>query len=383
MNQHYDYIIAGMGCAGLSLAVALSDAGLSKDKKILLIDREQKSKNDRTWCFWEKEAGRFEEIIFRKWNAVNFHAADYSECLDLTPYSYKMIKGADFYRYCIKKIEKDSAFEIKYSQILSIKNENGHVVVNTNELQYAAPFVFNSILFKELDIRKKDYHLLQHFKGYFIKSEKEVFNKDLPTLMDFRISQQHGTSFIYTMPFSNHEALVEYTVFSESILKDEIYDLQLDSYLRELAGTDWTIIEKEFGVIPMTNYPFKRREGNILQIGTMGGMTKPSSGYTFTFIQRDTENIISSIKRTGHPFALPKASSRFLWYDSVLLNVLSKGKPAGATVFSCLFKNNKTQDILEFLDNQSSPVKEVGIISTLPQIPFMQAGFQELWKKIF
>ncbi|MFZ9662091.1 MAG: lycopene cyclase family protein, partial [Chitinophagaceae bacterium] len=81
MNNQYDYIIAGTGCAGLSLAVALSDAGLTRGKKILLIDREQKIKHDRTWCFWEKEDGRFDEIVFRKWNAVNFHGLDYSECL--------------------------------------------------------------------------------------------------------------------------------------------------------------------------------------------------------------------------------------------------------------------------------------------------------------
>ena len=49
----YDYIIVGAG-AGLSLADRLCDpafAGLN----ILVIDKEIKTGNDRTWCSWYKK----------------------------------------------------------------------------------------------------------------------------------------------------------------------------------------------------------------------------------------------------------------------------------------------------------------------------------------
>ena len=36
-------------------------SGKFADKKILLIDKEPKTKNDRTWCFWEKQDGFFED----------------------------------------------------------------------------------------------------------------------------------------------------------------------------------------------------------------------------------------------------------------------------------------------------------------------------------
>ena len=49
----YQYIIAGGGMAGLSLAFYLNQSTL-KNQSILIIDREIKSANDHTWCFWEQ-----------------------------------------------------------------------------------------------------------------------------------------------------------------------------------------------------------------------------------------------------------------------------------------------------------------------------------------
>ena len=80
----FDYIIAGGGMAGLSLAFYLNKSAKLRTKKVLIIDRNAKNKNDHTWCFWEKESGAFEEIIFRKWKSVRFHGTrDFSASLDL------------------------------------------------------------------------------------------------------------------------------------------------------------------------------------------------------------------------------------------------------------------------------------------------------------
>ena len=54
MNR-FDYIVAGAGAAGLSLIVHMIESGAFSNKKILLIERHPKTKNDRTWCFWEEQ----------------------------------------------------------------------------------------------------------------------------------------------------------------------------------------------------------------------------------------------------------------------------------------------------------------------------------------
>ena len=51
--EHYDYIIAGGGCAGLSLAWQLLHSPL-RDRTILIVDRDDKDQNDRTWAFWSE-----------------------------------------------------------------------------------------------------------------------------------------------------------------------------------------------------------------------------------------------------------------------------------------------------------------------------------------
>jgi lycopene beta-cyclase len=248
---------------------------------------------------------------------------------------------------------------------------------------YTSNYLFNSILFQKPEVSKGEYYLLQHFKGWVVETAEPSFNTGQATLMDFRPSQEHGTTFVYVMPFSEKKALIEYTLFSEKLLHEDEYSKGLSGYIDNLLGLkNWTIIEKEFGIIPMTNHQFKRREGRILNIGTAGGRTKASSGYTFRFIQKDTADIIARLHHNGCPFAERYHYSRFDWYDSVLLNILSHRTLAGAQIFQDLFKNNAPQSILKFLDNETTVKDELSILSSLPQLPFMKAGLSEIVKKV-
>ena len=98
--KRYDYIMAGGGLAGLSLAYYMNQSVL-RNKRILIIDKDEKKKNDRTWCFWEKEGqGTFDPIVFRAWQQVYFYGNDgFEKTLDLGQYTYKWIRGLDFYTF--------------------------------------------------------------------------------------------------------------------------------------------------------------------------------------------------------------------------------------------------------------------------------------------
>jgi len=56
----YDYIIIGAGAAGLMLADTMGKDAFFAEKSILLLDKDTKETNDRTWCFWEKGTGLFD-----------------------------------------------------------------------------------------------------------------------------------------------------------------------------------------------------------------------------------------------------------------------------------------------------------------------------------
>ncbi len=214
----------------------------------------------------------------------------------------------------------------------------------------------------------------------YIKAPFPVFNPDEATLMDFRIPQEHGTTFIYTMPFSESEALVEYTVFSKEVQSNDEYNAGLTNYCKNYLNLNkYEILSEEFGIIPMTDYRFPKRINNIINIGTAGGQTKSSSGYTFRFIQKNSAQIASALINTGTPFIDESfIKKRFDLYDSTLLNILSNKKLHGAEIFEILMKNNKMSDVFKFLDNETSAAEELKIISHLPKGVFIKAFFESL-----
>jgi lycopene beta-cyclase len=228
-------------------------------------------------------------------------------------------------------------------------------------------------------LKKNDYWMIQHFKGWFVKTNQDCFNPDAATLMDFNTDQTEGTAFFYALPFSTKTALIEYTLFSKHVLEDVVYEEALKQYVeKQLKITNYTIEEKEFGVIPMTNHAFPKRDHNIINIGTAGRQTKGSSGYTFKFIQKHSKALVDSLVKYNHPFSAPSVSSRFRFYDSILLNILSKNKLKGSDIFMSMFQKNNAEQVLKFLDNETSISEELKIISSLPVVPFTKAALNHI-----
>ena len=206
-------------------------AGNLRNKKVLIIDRDAKNENDHTWCFWEKEKGAFEEIIFRKWKSVRFHGTrNFSASLDLGEYEYKMIRAADFYKFVFEKLNQNPNFEFLQSEIISIENAK---VETVNGEFSADEFVFDSFTRKSYD-NPQYQNLFQHFHGWLIETENNIFNPNEPTLFDFRVEQKNECRFIYILPFSASQALVEFTVFSDNILKKNEYENNLKKYLADI-----------------------------------------------------------------------------------------------------------------------------------------------------
>lgn len=377
--KKFDIIIAGGGCAGLSLLVRIIKSGRFDDKKILLVDREAKSTNDRTWCFWESQPGLFEEVVYRSWDQLHFHGKDFSRLLDIAPYRYNMVRGIDFYAHCHSIIKTQPNVERIQGNITSLKSVGNEVLMKVNDEEYSSPLAFNSIPKENIDDNKY-YYLKQHFKGWSIKTSGEVFDPTQATLMDFRTDQKNGTTFIYVLPFSTSEALVEYTLFSTELLSPDAYNDALRKHVADyITKLPYTITSEEFGVIPMTNYPFKLKEGRIINIGTAGGHTKASTGYTFQFIQKNTQQIVDSMIATGSP-SVPPPAKKFSFYDSTLLRILQTRKMEGIDLFTDLFRHGDPQTVLKFLDNETNLGEDINIMKRLPTGIFGKAALRNIFK---
>jgi lycopene beta-cyclase len=380
--KKYNYIITGAGCAGLSLLMRMMADPYFSQKKILVVDRELKNTNDRTWCFWEKGNGLFESIVYHQWQQVHFYSNYFSTKLNLNPYQYKMIQGIDFYNHVIDTAKSFSNIEFRYEEILSINSTATQAEVKLQTELVTAEYVFNSILFEKEPAApsKNIYQLLQHFKGWVIETPEPCFDSSTATLMDFRISQKHGTAFFYVMPTSSTTALVEYTLFSEALLPQEEYNTALKMYITEFLGIkEFSIQHEEFGIIPMTNQRFPLQDQLIIQMGVAGGQVKGSSGYAFQFIQKRTAAIVMRLKKGKTHFdAMGLQQKKGNLYDAVLLHVLHHHKMPGDQIFQSIFSKNKTENVLRFLDNESSILEDLQIMNSVPTHIFLPAALVEL-----
>lgn len=374
---HYDYIIAGSGCAGLSLLAQLMRSAPLRHKRILLIDQAIKDKNDHTWCFWEKEEGPFESIVHRSWDKALFHGDHFSRQLHFAPYRYKMIRSIDLYKHMQIQIDACPDITTLYGTVTSIISTPEKATVVVNDVTYTATYVFTSIP-KPLVKQPHKHYLLQHFMGWVIRTDKPAFDPSAATLMDFRVGQIHGTSFVYTLPLSTNTALVEYTLFSKATLPEAEYEQALRQYItRNVACEKYEILETEYGIIPMTNHRFPQQEQRIVYVGGAGGQTKASTGYTFRFIQQQSSEIVAALEQ-GKTKLTHKPSSRFHFYDSILLHILSEDELDGKAIFSRLFRRNTPAQVLKFLDNDTSLWEDLKLVMTLQKRTFLKAAMKEL-----
>lgn len=378
--KSYDYIFTGGGCAALSLAWQMLQQPELKEKRILILDKDTKRRNDRTWCFWETGEGPFESILEKKWERAWFHGPGLSKLLDLKPYSYKMIRSDRFYSHTLDFLHTFPGVEIVHAEVGECREEKNKVHVTAGDQQFEAPIVFNSIVPKRPKL-PGHFYLLQHFKGWIIKTSKPVFSDTEATLMDFRIDQEGECRFMYILPTSATTALVEFTVFSENLLNSESYETVLKDYLEERIGlTGYEVLHTESGAIPMFSEPFEKAKSNrIINIGTAGGQTKASTGYTFTRIQRHSARIVETLLKTGQPF-LPgsRSEKRFAYYDKVLLHVLANKNVPAAKIFQNLFRHNKASAVFRFLDEDTDFFQEYRIMNSVPVLKFIGPGWKEL-----
>ncbi|TFG75732.1 MAG: lycopene cyclase, partial [Flavobacteriales bacterium] len=90
------------------LADAMGRDDFFKEKHILLLDKDVKGNNDRTWCFWETGEGPFDAIVSKTWNQIYFGGHKFSNNFLIAPYRYKMIRGIDFYTHYLERMGRYS-----------------------------------------------------------------------------------------------------------------------------------------------------------------------------------------------------------------------------------------------------------------------------------
>jgi lycopene beta-cyclase len=378
--KHYDYIFAGAGLSALMSVYEMILSEKFKDKSILLLDIDAKKTNNRTWCFWEKPNHAFEKIVSKKWNSALFANQKFNRHLDINPYQYNMIRGLDFYNLVFDLIAKHKNIHFENQKVIDFNDDGNLVSVICENENFTCDKLFNSIYKPEVVKSQTKYPLLsQHFIGWFVKTKEAVFNPETATFMDFSLRQNGNTKFIYVLPTSPNEALLEPTLFSHQLLKKEDYEAEIQLYLKNLGVSEYEIVDKEQGNIPMTCYPFwKNNTKNIVNIGSAGGWTKASTGFTFMHTVKKSKKLVTFLK-SENDFRKFYKKDKFWFYDLLFLDVLDKNNELGSDVFSSLFKKGNSNLIFKFLDEETSFIEDLQVMLKCPKLPFIKALFRTIF----
>jgi len=375
LGPKYFYVIIGGGLAGLQLARQLSRDVFFKGKKIAIIDSDF-AMPVKTWCFWEKGEGKWDDLLTTSWKEGKFISSEANIDLKLPPYSYKMVKAKDYHQNLQDEIEKSGDIEFITDEIQKIDQVT--MKAQGQKKSYSATHFFDSRVDPSYLENKKHTTIFQHFKGWEVETEEPVFTPDAFTMMDYRIKYPDATAFTYILPFTEKKALVEYTLFSPFLTEDKVYDEMLHQYFEKILKTKkFKIKSTETGVIPMTDFPFdKANTKQITKIGTGGGWVKPSTGYSFKNTEKRIAKIIENIKNGRKP-GENLINNKFRRYDAIFLDVLAQNNQKGEDIFTKFYTKNSPQDIFRYLDEETSVSEDLKIMLSLYSFDFVASFFRK------
>ena len=353
--REFDYVIIGGGCAGLSLAYELEIHEKLKDKSLAIIEPRDKYKRDKTWSFWKVTSHNFDDCVKKNWKNFSINIPDKTNYLDCKNFPYQSIDSGLFYKKINNKLKE---------------NKNIFFFKDISEINLKNCFIFNSVP----SIKEDHRNLWQHFCGVEIETQDNFFDDEIFNLMDFDCDQRESVHFFYTLPYSKNTALVETTWLSkvnDNSKKD--YDKQIKDYIENhLNLKNYKIIYREEGAIPLF-YPINKNEKNKINIGTAGGMTRLSTGYTFLNIQEHSKYIRENIENISNVKKY-KIDTKYQFLDEIFLRVLERHPEKMPDIFFKMFKASP-KTVIKFLSNKSNFFEELSIIFRMPKLTFIKALF--------
>ena len=354
--KEFNYIIIGGGCAGLSLAYELEINDKLKNKTLAIIEPREEYQKDKTWSFWKVTSHNFDDCVKKSWKNFSINIPNKTNHLECNIYPYQSIDSGLFYEKINRRLKENRNITF-FKDLKKINTKNS--------------FIFNSVP----SIKKDQHNLWQHFCGVEIETQNNFFDDGIFNLMDFDCEQRDSVHFFYTLPYSKNKALVETTWVSrvnDNSQKD--YDHQIKDYIEShLNLSNYKITYKEVGAIPLF-YPSYENDKNKINIGTAGGMTRLSTGYTFLNIQEHSKYICRNIENIDK-IKIYEIDKKYQFLDNVFLSVLDEYPKKMPYIFFKMFKGSP-KTVIKFLSNKSNILEDLSIILKMPKWVFIKSLFK-------
>ncbi|MFT6243385.1 MAG: lycopene beta-cyclase [Crocinitomicaceae bacterium] len=375
----YDFLFIGLGAANSLLILSLYKNGLLDGKTIAIIEPSNKLTNDKTFCFWSTKEELFtlnlEKLVSFSWEHIEITGVSKQ---NIQPLKYYHVKGIDLSNKTkeVLSLNKVTYYSSPMNDIPWVTPKYCDISIGEASIRCAK--VFDSRPPSFLKLQKNKSHIHQSFYGWKIKTSKEVFDSSSMVMMDFKIPQTDFTQFIYILPFEKDTALIELTRFGKDKLSEEEAMTILLDYIHQL-GITFDIIEHEIGVIPMCSGKIEVTDfgSNWINMGARANLLKCSTGYAFHSMAEDAIIQMEAVKY-DQVTARESRKSRFLFYDRLLLKILSETPENGSEIFEKLFKEQPTIRVLKFMREKTNFLEELFIFSKLPKKMFIGAAIKDI-----
>lgn len=289
-SQKSDVVIVGAGLSGTLTALALGQA--RRDLRVVLIDQAARPLGNHTWCCHvsdireaqpegQKAWDWFAPFVEQRWDNYDLHFPAYARTVNL---SYAAVRSDHLWATAARHLPP---VHLRLGQ--NVTELKAGVVALANGDKIEAPVI--------LDARgeerpqnndcpgpAKSGNGFQKFVGRQIRIAPTV-TPIRPVLMDARGPQDDGFHFIYALPFSQEQILVEDTHFCRTPVLDVArLNANIDAYI---AGRGWQVLQverEEQGVLPMPwrkqHDPFSLVNDGVIKLGYRGGWLHPATGYS-------------------------------------------------------------------------------------------------------
>ena len=372
VEEKFDIIIIG---TGLSASCFIYELIEKLEIKINLLWIGPLDTRAQTVCTWEPKSSDpwYKDFIQQKWNSWYFKFDNETISHASINYNYIAIDAQLLRKKAMSKIADFNWITRDTSSVLDVSRDNGVFTIKTPERSFLAEDV--------IDTRPPDYQkdsILQHFYGLKLRAKSRDFRsfpKDV-CLMDFDINQEDptGPCFIYALPFSNSEILIETTFFSKMIKNKVSYISQIRTWLKSrhnLELDDYEIIESEHGVIPMGKIiPI---DDSLARLGSAGYATKTSTGYTFEYILKQTKSIIDQIHQKQHLTTYNPHPKPLAALDYIFLKVVNDNPSLMPRIFMHMAQKLKPDTFVEFMSEKNTFLTSFKMIMAMPKIPFIRS----------
>lgn len=299
--------ILGGGLAGSLIALAF--AARRPELEILLIEREDRIGGNHVWSFFDTDIAPehrafAEPLIAARWPGYSVHFPGRSRSLS-TPYN--SVTGESL-EAAVRAALPEESLHLQ-AEVLS--------ATDTRVLLASGSVITADSI---IDARGSDG--LPHMAGGWQKFLGQILRTsaphglNCPIVMDARVEQADGYRFVYCLPFSEREILVEDTYYSDNpTLDPPLLRRRIADYAASRGWQIGTIAYEEIGVLPVIAHGdfdrFWNSDGfGLARAGARAALIHPLTSYSlpdavrFALHLTTLDNLSgASLERASHAWA--------------------------------------------------------------------------------